>query len=274
MGQTLLITFRESLEAALVIGIVLGIIKQGGRPGLRSSVWVGLVAGLVCSVVAAYAFIRALGQFEGREEQIFEGSVMAFGSILLATLILWTGSHAKGSELSGKAGRALNGGWLAIATLVFTSVLREGVETVIYLGDSLMRKEASLVLAGLIGLGLAVAAGFLFFAGGRRMSSGLFLQATSTLLLLFGAGMFARALGEFGEAGLVPPLVEPLWSIAPAREGLPVPLMNDEGGLGSFLHGLFGYISSPSLTEVLGYLAYAAAILLVLWGRGRRRYRA
>ena len=270
MGATALISFRESLEASLVIGLILAVLGRSERRGLASSVWAGLAAGIVVSLAVAFAFLRLLGQFEGRAEQIFEGSVMAFGSLLLATLILWTGSHASGRRLEGKAESAIAGGWLGLAALVFVSVLREGVETVIYLGAGLKDAGPAYLLAGLGGILLALVVGLLIFRAGARISSRLLFGATTVLLLLFGAGLFGRAAGEFGEAGLLPALVPGLWNLAPEAPGAPLPLLADEGALGSFLKGLFGYVASPSLMQVLAYVAYLVAVFTLL-GLGRRK---
>jgi high-affinity iron transporter len=275
MGATILITFRESLEAALVVGLVLAVLGKTNQRRLAPSVWLGLVAGVIASILVAWAFIRLLGQFEGREEQLFEGTVMVIGALLLATLILWTGSHSSGSKLEGEASRAAGGGWWGIALLVFVSILREGVEMVIYLGSSLSGGGTGVFIGGLIGIGVALVIGFLIFAAGSRFPLKGFFTATTALLVLFGAGLFGRAVGEFGEAGLIPPLVAPLWSLAPLVDGTPIPAFNEEGAVGSFLKGLFGYSSSPSLSQVIAYLAFVGAIAALLLARraGEKRTR-
>ena len=256
MGATLVITFRESLEAALVVGLVLAVIGKTERPRLRLTVWLGLAAGILVSLVVAWVFVRVLGQFDGREEQIFEGSVMFIGALLLATMVFWTAGHSSGARLEGQARRAAAGGWLGILLLVFVSILREGVETVIYLGASLRDGGFGAFAGGLVGISIALVMGVLIFAAGTKFPLRKFFAFTTFILLLFGAGLFGRAAGEFGEAGLLPPLVTALWSIAPATPGTSMPLLNDEGAIGSFMKGLFGYVSSPSLSQVLAWLLY------------------
>ena len=270
MGATLLITFRESLEAALVVGLVLAVLGKSDQKRLNTSVWIGLVAGILASLLVAWGFVRMLGQFEGREEQLFEGSVMLVGSLLLATLILWTGSHSSGSKLEGQASKAAAGGSWGILVLVFVSILREGVETVVYLGTSLRDGGLGTFIGGLAGIGIALVMGILIFASGTRFPLKRFFGVTTALLLLFGAGLFGRAAGEFVEAGILPPLLEPAYSIAPLVDASRIPLFNDEGGIGSFFKGLFGYSSSPSLSQVIAYLAFAATLsALLLRKKGR-----
>lgn len=274
MGASLLITFRESLEASLVVGMVLALVGGGNRRHLSLAVWSGLAAGILASLAVAWAFITFLGEFEGREEQIFEGSTMVVGALLLATLILWSGSHASGKKLRGDIEAAAGRGWLAIGVLVFVSILREGVETVIYLGSSLRDGGAGTFLGGVFGIALAVAIGVLILRGGRKVPTSSFFTATTALLLLFGAGLFARAAGEFGEAGIVPP-VAVLWQLVPADATGLAAAFGDEGALGSFLKGLFGYTASPSLSQLLAWLAYALGLgaLYLRKTRGARALR-
>jgi len=270
MGASLLITFRESLEASLVIGMVLAMVGQDGRRRHGFAIWGGLAFGIAASLVVAWAFIRFLGQFEGREEQIFEGSTMIVGALLLATLLLWTGSHSSGRKLEGQILTAAEKGWLATGVLVFVSILREGVETVVYLGSSLRDGGPGTFIGGLVGILLAVGLGFLILRGGRRLPASRFFMVTSILFLLFGAGLFARAAGEFGEAGLLSGLATPLWTLAQVdQNGLPT-LMSDQGAVGSFMKGLFGYSSSPTLAQLLAWLVYASSMGALLWGRRRR----
>jgi high-affinity iron transporter len=270
MGATLLITFRESLEAALVVGLVLAVLGKTDQKRLNTSVWIGLVAGILVSLLVAWGFVRMLGQFEGREEQLFEGSVMLVGSLLLATLILWTGSHSSGSKLEGQASKAAAGGRWGILVLVFVSILREGVETVVYLGTSLRDGGLGTFIGGLAGIGIALVMGILIFASGTRFPLKRFFGVTTALLLLFGAGLFGRAAGEFVEAGILPPLVDPLWVLAPPVDGAALPLFNDGGAIGSFLKGLFGYSSSPSLMQVIFYLLFLGGLGSLLLFRNMR----
>ena len=270
MGASLLITFRESLEASLVIGMVLAMVGRDGRKRQGFAIWGGLVFGVGASLAVAWAFITFLGQFEGREEQIFEGSTMIIGALLLATLLFWTGSHSSGRKLEGQIEAAAAKGWLATGVLVFVSILREGVETVVYLGSSLRDGGPGTFIGGLVGILLAVGLGLLILRGGRKLPASRFFMVTSLLFLLFGAGLFARAAGEFVEAGLLPGAGSPLWTLGRVdQNGLPS-LLSDEGPIGSFLKGLFGYASSPTLAQLLAWFVYTVAMAAMLWGRRKK----
>jgi high-affinity iron transporter len=262
MGAVLLIVFRESLEAAIVIGILVAFAGKAGLPRLRSAVWTGALLGLAASLLVARLFLAILGEFEGRAEQLFEATVMILGAGLLTALILWLhgGSRRAALERQG-AESGGTGGWIRIALLVFVSVLREGVETVIFLGATLRNLGPAGLAACLAGLGLAALVGLLVFGAGSRLKLRRFFTVTNGLLLLFAAGLVGRAAGELGEAGLLPPLVVRLWDLNP--------ILHEEGAIGSLLRGLFGYSASPSLTMLLAYLLFLAGVSVVLIRRGR-----
>ena len=125
---------------------------------------------------------------------------------------------------------------------------------------------------GLAGLGAAVVVGFLIFRAGARIGLRRFFTATNILLLLFAAGLVGRAAGEFGEAGILPPLVDRLWDLnPPLMAGGAFPAFHEEGVIGSFLKSLFGYSAAPSLSMLLAYCLYTAIVAWTLLSRRRRR---
>jgi high-affinity iron transporter len=262
VGASLLITFRESLEATLVIGIVLAFLGRAGFSRLRAAVWAGAALGVAASLAAAYLFMRIFGEFEGKAEQTLEGSVMLVGSLLMATLILWLNKGDVRASIEAKsAASARKGSVWSIGFLVFVSVLREGIETVIFIGSSLRTDGLAGGLGALAGLALAAALGLAFFRSGMRVGVRGFFAATNALLVLFAAGLFGRCVGEFNEAGILPPLVDRLYDTGR--------LVAEEGPVGAFLRGLFGYTAAPTLAQVIAYAAFLAAIGIVAW-RGSR----
>lgn len=276
MGAVLLIVFRESLEASIVIGILLAYLRRSGLDSMISAVWLGVAASVAASLGVAALFLALLGQFEGRAEQLFEGSVMLLGAALLTTLILWIDRGDLRASLERRgASRAGRGGWWGIALLVFVSVLREGVETVIFLGAALRDSGRGGILAGLAGLGAAVAIGLLIFAVGVKLGLRRFFAATNVLLVLFAAGLVGRAAGELGEAGVLPSLVDRLWDLnPPVAAGGAYPALHEEGLVGSLLKGLFGYSAAPSLAMLLAYCLYLGAVAWVLLARRSPKRRA
>lgn len=267
MLSSFLILLREAIEAALVIGLVLGFLAKTNQKAAAKYVWFGLGAGLVGSLISAGLFVWLVGEFEGPAEQIFEGITMAAGAILLFTLVIWLVDQKSKSVTSGLQGKESGLLDLEVFLVVFFSVLREGVETVLFIGASSFSDPINNLWGGLAGLAAAVLLAWLFFNGTLKLKLGSFFLFTNVLLILFGAGLLAHGIGEFIEAGVLPPLVEHLWNIAPVMADGSLPFWHEDEPVGSVFKSLFGYASSPALLQVIGYLAFVAGSLLVLFSR-------
>lgn len=265
MIPSFIIAFRETLEAALVVGIVLGYLARVRQTRYNSVIYVGVAAGIVASVIGALLFNAIAGGFTGRSEEIFEGITMLVGAALLTTMILWMmGQRHIAAELEKKVAVQLGGARrFGLFALVFVAVLREGIETVIFLGAASFASIGNSLVGALVGITAAVILGYAIFVSSRKVNIKMFFNATSVLLILFAAGLVAYGVHELQEARVLPVLVEHVWDINPmvVVEGT-YPLMHENGYVGSVLKGLFGYNGNPSLLEVLSYLAY---LLTVAW---------
>ena len=261
MLAAVLLAFREGLEAALIVGIVLGALNKMGARQRQRSVWlgVGLAAWLSFGVAVGLTFIGI--ELDGIAEQIFEGATMLIAAGVLTWMIFWMqyqGRRMKG-ELEAEVRQALVGGagW-GLFGLSFIAVFREGVETALLLTANAFNSSATDTLIGtLIGLALAVGAGWLLFATTVRLNTRQFFRVTSVVLIVFAAGLVAHGIHEFNEAGLIPAVIEHIWN----TNGI-VP---QESQLGSVLTTLFGYNAMPSLTELLGYVTYFVVVWLGAW---------
>ncbi len=256
----LLLSFREGLEAALILGIVFGILRRVGRTDQARVVWLGAgLAGLL-SLVFGIGF-HALGvSFEGAAEQIFEGTAMLLAAGVLTWMIFWMARQGRSvqAELERDVRQAaLRGGRWAIFSLAFVAVLREGLELALFLTAAAFTATAAATLVGgIVGLVAAAVAGWLVFATTRKLHFGTFFRATSILLMFFAAGLVAHGIHEFNEVGWVPPIVEHVWDMNP--------LLDENSGLGQILKALFGYNGNPSLTEVVAYIGYWVVVSLAL----------
>jgi len=262
-----LITFRETLEAALIVGIVLAYLTRTGRYKYHSFVYLGVGAGIVGSVVAAMLFGYFAGGMEGPVEEMFEGFTMLAGAALITFMIIWLMNQRHvGKELEGKVERNVAGSHeFGLFFLVFVSVLREGVETVLFLNAASFAGDSGYSIAGSLGgIVAAIALGYVLFSGMMKVNLGKVFMVTGILLVLFAAGLVAHGLHELEEAGLVPAIIEHVWDMNPPQnpDGS-YPLLHDNGAVGGVLKGLFGYNGDPSLIEVLGYAVYIAVIFTV-----------
>jgi len=196
------------------------------------------------------------GEFSGRGEQLFEATALLTAVVVLTYMIFWMRRQAVTirSELQARMSEALRAGSrAALVLLTVASVGREGVETALFLFAT--TRASSPLAAGIgavLGLGAAVLLGWLLYRGTYRLDLRAFFNVTSGLLLLVGAGLLARGIGELQEAGLVPALVEHVWNSSR--------VVSQTSPAGSLLEALFGYTSTPSLLQVLLYVGYLAAV--------------
>jgi high-affinity iron transporter len=152
--------------------------------------------------------------------------------------------------------------------LIFFAVLREGIESVIFLSAARFASGENNLLGAALGLAAAVLLGLLLFRGALRVNLRSFFAATNILLILFAAGLLAAGVHELQEAGVIPIVLEQVWDINPDVVGDAYPVLHENGLIGSIAKGLFGYNGNPSLIEVLVYVVYLIAVLSI-WLLGR-----
>jgi len=206
MFQSLVITLREGVEAALIIGIVLGCLKKTGREGWSRIVSWGVLAAVVASLAAAYLVHRLeVG------EDAYEGWLMLVGAVFVASMVVWmwrTGKRMKQEietklqDLYREPSRAAAAG---LFLFVFLMVFREGIETVLFLAAvSLRTSELLNFMGGVIGLGLAIALGVAFFKGSVKVDLRKFFSVTSLVLLVVAAQLLVSGVHELSEAQVLP----------------------------------------------------------------------
>jgi high-affinity iron transporter len=266
MISTFVITFRESLEAALVIGIVLAYLVRTGKERYNNVVYLGAVSAVVASAAGAIVFSALAGGLTGAAEQLFEGTAMLIASVLITYMTFWMLRQKRISEeLREKVDKEIDSkGKAGLFSLVFISVFREGVETVIFLGAASFMTGENSLLGAFLGIVSAIVLGYALFVWGKKINIKIFFSVTSTLLILFAAGMVAHSVHEFQEAGILPTLAEHIWDInPPVNADGTYPLLHEKGVIGSIAAGLFGYNANPSFEEVIAYVMYLIAIALI-----------
>lgn len=266
MVAAALLAFREGLEAALILGIVLGVLRRTGQASQEKMVWLGAGVAALASLAAGLGLYTLGIGFEGPAEQIFEGLAMLSAAGVLTWMIFWMDRRGRTiqTELEKDVREAAGGGgkW-AIFSLAFVAVFREGIELALFLTAAAFTTTAAATLVGgLLGLAGAVLAGWLIFATTTRLNVQAFFRVTSILLIFFAAGLVAHGVHEFNEAGLIPAVIEHVWDVNP--------VLDENSGVGQILKALFGYNGNPSLTEVIAYVGYWVVVLLALRHRRTR----
>jgi len=269
MLPTYLLSLREGLEAALIIGIVLGALSKIRRTDLSAAVWLGTLSAIGISVLTAVLLTAFSMSLEEEAEAIFEGITMLIAAGILTWMIFWMRKQArflKGELEAGVNKAAATTGKRAMFWLAFVAVVREGVELALFItaaffaGDQgQITNNITQTLAGtILGLGTAALLGWTLFATAVRLDLRRFFQVTGILLILFAAGLVAHGVHEFNEAGWIPAVVEHIWDVNAIVDENSVP--------GQLLKTLFGYNGNPSLTEMITYFAYLVAVT-ILWRR-------
>jgi high-affinity iron transporter len=269
MLPSFLLALREGMEAALIIGIVLGALRKLSRTDLAPAVWRGTLSAVLASLVAAVG-LGAFGlSLQGTAMLVFEGIAMLLAAGVLTWMIFWMNGQARELRASLETGvrRAmLTGGQGGLFSLAFFAVVREGIELALFLTAAVMDAGArATVVGGLLGLGAAVFLGWSIFQSTIRLDLQRFFQVTGVLLLLFAAGLVGHGVHEFNEAGWIPAIIDPVWNFNP--------ILNEDSVVGVALKAMFGYNGNPALTEVIAYAGYMLAVLLA-WRLSARRRQA
>jgi FTR1 family protein len=203
MLQAFIITLREGVEAALIVGITLAYLAKIGRNGLRKAVYAALGAAFVGSIGIAIVISRL-----NWNEDVFEGWIMLVAAFFVITMVIFmmkTGRKLKG-EIEGKVGRlAGKDAWVGLFFFVFLMVLREGAETVLILSAvSLNSSELMSFLGTLLGIIAAIAFGVIFVKGSVRINLQRFFRVTTAILFLVAAQLVIAGLHELSESGVIP----------------------------------------------------------------------
>jgi high-affinity iron transporter len=260
MIASFVITFREALEAALIIGILAAYLKKVNRTDLNRYLYWGTGSAILASLVVAVLFMAIYGGLEGRAEEIFEGVATLSAAAVLTYMIFWMTRHSQAikGELQEKMDTAITKGEVyGIVSVAFLSVFREGVETVLFLGAAAIASPGETILGALLGIGVVLIITYFMFEGIYLLDIKKFFRYTSIILLVFAAGLTAFGVHELNEAGVIPSVVEHVWDInPPVNPDGSYPVFHEKGSVGSILKSLVGYNGNPSLTEVLAYIGY------------------
>lgn len=273
MTASFIITLRETLEAALIVGIVIGVLKRSNQSIYYRMVWYGVLAGVALSVLGAALFQRLAGGFSGRAEELFEGITMLVGGFLITTLIVWIIHRGNfNQELSNKTNEHVyQARPLSIFFMVLVAILREGIETVIFLQSASLVSGDKNLWGALLGIVLATGLGVALYFGFLRINLKKFFYTTSIILVFFAAGLIAHGVHEFQEVGVLPILTAEVWDINPTVlvDGS-YPLWHEKGIGGHFLVGLLGYNGNPTGLEVIVYIFYMV-VIVCLWNKISRK---
>ena len=263
----LLTGLREGVEAALIVAIICSYLARTGNARHFGKIGLGVGAAVAVSLVLGALVYVTVGGLEEPYEQIFEGLTMLVAAGVVTWMLFWMRRQAgavKG-DLQAALERVLTEGtaW-GLAVLAFTAVIREGLETALFLvGQATAATDgaageagALAVLVGaLVGLAIAVAIGYGFYRGSRFLDIRTFFRWTGVLLIFIAAGLLSHAVHEFVEIGWITIGTSPAFDIGA--------VLPHDTGIGLFLRAIFGYTSSPEWIVFVTWAVYVVVVLVL-----------
>ncbi|MEO6294966.1 MAG: iron uptake transporter permease EfeU [Candidatus Limnocylindria bacterium] len=261
----LLTGLREGVEAALIVSIILAYLAKTGNQRHFGKIWLGAGAAIALSVVVGLVLFNTIGGFEAPAEQIFEGFAMLIAAGVVTWMLFWmrrTAISIKGSLHAGVDRALMEGGIFGLAILAFTAVMREGIETALFLmgqATAAGTQASSTLIGAVIGLGIAVGIGYALYRGAQVINLRTFFSWTGIALIFIAAGLLSHGIHEFIDAGWISFGTSPAFDIS----GI-LPHEPDAGALGvigSILRALVGYTSTPEWITFAAWLAYIVVVL-------------
>ena len=267
MLPTFVIGLREGLEAALIVGIVAAFLAQRGRRDALRWMWAGVAAALFLCAAVAVALRIAEENLPQKEQERFETVIALVAVGMITWMVVWMRRHSADlkSDLQKRAEVALvQGSALGLVIMAFLAVLREGLETAVFLLAAFQQSDQP----GLTGTGaalgvvLAVILGYLIYRGGVKLNLSRVFRFTGVVLVLVAAGLLAFAVHTGHEGGWINVLLD---------RAVDLRWLIDPGSVQSALiTGMFGIQPEPTVGEAIVWLAYAIPMTIYVLRPQRR----
>lgn len=263
MFATALIVFRESLEAALFVGIVAAATQ--GLAGRARWLGAGVGAGFLGAIVLALLASQLSGWLDGLGQDVVNIGILSLALVLLLWHCVWVSTHSREMAIDARRlGQSVQDGqrrpW-ALLVAVALAVLREGAETVLFVGGSLVEGGSTapgvVLTAGTLGLLTGAGVGLVIYAGLARVPARHIFSVTNLLIALLAGSLASQLARALAQAGFLEVGTTPLWDSSQ--------LLASDSPLGAFLHALVGYDARPSAAQLAAY----AAVLLAIFAGSR-----
>ncbi|GEM_PF-73882 len=258
MFASFIVTFREALEAALVIGIIYTYLAKINKKDLSRYLFAGAFGGIIASFGLAFVLKALEGEFSGTTESVFEGFFGIAAAAVLTYMVFWMSKNSRmiKGEVQKKIDLSVsNGKIIGIMALSFSIVFREGVETVLFLGNLAVTSPIDTLIGSASGLIAVALISFLMFRGIYNFNVSKFFRYTSIIIMVFAAGLVGKATFMLQAGGLLPGTIT-AWDTSW--------LASDKGIIGTILGALIGYTAKPTILQVIFYFAYLS-LIFYLW---------
>lgn len=267
MLGTAIIIFREVLEAALIIGLILAATR--GVAGRLQWVSIGIGGGILGAVLLALVADSITPLAEGMGQELMHASILALAVVMLTWHLLWMRKHAAQiSHNMKRVGQAVSNGDkepVILALIIGLAILREGSEAVIFLYGlaAAGSNSGELLFGGALGIVAGILAGSVLYLGIARIPTGRLFQVSGWLILLLTAGMASQMVSYLVQADLLPALSYAVWDSSF--------LLSEQSVAGRVLHILIGYVDHPMGIQVLAYALTIALISAAMYVMNQRQ---
>jgi high-affinity iron transporter len=259
MFAAALIVFRESLEAALFVGIVAAATR--GLLGRGRWLGAGVAIGVVGAMILAALAPHVSEWFDGLGQDVINIAVLSVALVMLLWHCIWVAAHSKEMAMEARRlGDSVQHGerrpW-ALLTAVALAVLREGAETVLFVAGAITGGNttfAEVAMAVVIGVGLGAGAGSIIYAGLARVPTRHIFTTTNVLIAILAGSIASQLVKSLAQAGLLEHWSSPVWDTSR--------MLSPDSALGTLLHALVGYDATPSAAQLASYVAVLALIYL------------
>jgi high-affinity iron transporter len=257
MLSTFVIALREGLEAALIVGILVAYLVRSERRHLLKPLWIGVATAIAASLALGAILSFTSAELTSRGEELFAGLTSFIAVGLVTWMVFWMKRTARTlrDQLHGKVDSAITGGSISLALVAFFAVVREGLETAlfIYTNFKTVGAASSATVGLVLGLALAVALGYLIYNRSVKIDLSKFFTITGVALIIVAAGVLSYGIHEFQELGFLPGPDTFIWDVTPwiAKESI----------LGSVLGGTIGFDTTTSFLQFFAWAGYLIAVL-------------
>ena len=258
MLSTFVIALREGLEAALIVGILVAYLVRSERRHLMKALWSGVAIAIAASLGFGAILSFTSAELTPNGEKLFAGLTSFIAVALVTWMVFWMKRAARTlrDELHGKVDSAIMGGPISLALVAFFAVVREGLETAlfIYANFKTVGAASSATVGLVLGLALAVALGYLIYNRSVKLNLSKFFTVTGVALIIVAAGVLSYGVHEFQELGWLPGADTFIWDVTP--------WIGKESILGSILGGTIGFDTTTSVVQFIAWAAYLVAVLV------------
>ncbi|MRI32795.1 hypothetical protein EOPP23_07335 [Endozoicomonas sp. OPT23] len=267
MFASFLITFREGLEAFLLVGIALSYLARLNASRHNKFIYLGVGAGMLLSLVIAFVFQVIIDQFSSEHyRNLLMAGILIFATAVLSYMAIWMQGQAKaqvGRMQDSIKEHVTSGNLFGLVFLSFLAVLREGFETILFFSALVYSGQGVTLEGGLIGglLGLiaSVVLVWALLKSTKKVSLTPFFRWTSLLIIIIAAGLLSSAINMLQAAEYLPVFQTSVFDISH--------ILDDRGTFGTFLRALFGYNASPNLLPLIVWAGYLG-LFIYFWNKG------